>query len=62
MAELPYGHLNLYANAEFTLSDRVHACVAGHGFAEIRKETQLEWLDKVLLAEETSSCERTVSI
>lgn len=26
VADLPYGYLNLYANAEFTLSDRVHAC------------------------------------
>ena len=26
VADLPHGYLNLYANAEFTLSDRVHAC------------------------------------
>ncbi len=26
VADLPYGYLNLYANAAFTLSDRVHAC------------------------------------
>ena len=25
-ADLPYGYLNIYANSEFTLSDRVHAC------------------------------------
>lgn len=97
VADLPYGYLNLYANAEFTLSDRVHACAAtlafGHsamlfaktnrcgllervGAAEIcerpvrldmnllqtEKERQLEWLGKVLLAEETSSGERTESI
>ena len=28
VADLPYGYLNLYANAAFTLSDRVHACAA----------------------------------
>jgi hypothetical protein len=26
VADLPYGYLNLYANAELTLSDRIHAC------------------------------------
>lgn len=26
VADLPYGYLNLYANADLTLSDRVHAC------------------------------------
>jgi len=31
-ADLPYGYLNLYANAEFTLSDRVHACAVTLAF------------------------------
>lgn len=26
VADLPYGYLNLYANSELTLSDRIHAC------------------------------------
>ena len=26
VSDLPFGYLNLYANAEFVLSDRVHAC------------------------------------
>lgn len=97
VADLPYGYLNLYANAEFTLSDRVHACAAtlafGHSamlFAKtdrcgllervgakeicerpvrldmdllkVEKERQLEWLGKVLLAEEASNYERTEHI
>ena len=31
-ADLPYGYLNLYANAVLTLSDRVHACAATLAF------------------------------
>lgn len=31
-ADLPYGYLNLYANAALTLSDRVHACAATLAF------------------------------
>lgn len=31
-ADLPYGYLNLYANAELTLSDRVHACAVTLAF------------------------------
>lgn len=31
-ADLPYGYLNLYANASLTLSDRVHACAATLAF------------------------------
>lgn len=31
-ADLPYGYLNLYANATLTLSDRVHACAATLAF------------------------------
>lgn len=32
VADLPYGYLNLYANAAFTLSDRVHACAVTLAF------------------------------
>lgn len=32
VADLPYGYLNLYANAEMTLSDRVHACAVTLAF------------------------------
>lgn len=32
VADLPYGYLNLYANAALTLSDRVHACAATLAF------------------------------
>ena len=32
VADLPYGYLNLYANAELTLSDRVHACAVTLAF------------------------------
>lgn len=32
VADLPFGYLNLYANAELTLSDRVHACAATLAF------------------------------
>ena len=32
VADIPYGYLNLYANARFTLSDRVHACAVTLAF------------------------------
>ena len=48
-ADLPYGYLNLYANAALTLSDRVHACAVtlayGHSamlFAETNRKGLLE--------------------
>lgn len=31
-ADIPYGYLNLYANAKLTLSDRVHACAVTLAF------------------------------
>ena len=31
-ADLPFGYLNLYANADLTLSDRVHACAVTMAF------------------------------
>lgn len=31
-ADIPYGYLNLYANAELTLSDRIHACAVTLAF------------------------------
>ena len=49
VADLPYGYINLYANAEFTLSDRVHACAVtlafGHSamlFAKTNRHGLLE--------------------
>lgn len=33
-ADLPYGYLNLYANTELTLSDRVHACAVTMAFGK----------------------------
>jgi len=48
-ADLPYGYLNIYANAELTLSDRVHACAVtlayGHAamlFSHTNREGLLE--------------------
>ena len=34
VADLPYGYINLYANAELTLSDRVHACAVTLAFGK----------------------------
>lgn len=34
VADLPYGYLNLYANASLTLSDRVHACAVTLAFGK----------------------------
>lgn len=31
-ADLPYGYLNIYANSELTISDRVHACAVAMAF------------------------------
>lgn len=49
VADLPYGYLNLYANAKLTLSDRVHACAVtlayGHSamlFARTNRHGLLE--------------------
>ena len=51
VADLPYGYLNLYANAEFTLSDRVHACAAtlafGHSAMLFAKTSRNGLLDRV---------------
>lgn len=51
VADLPYGYLNLYANAEFTLSDRVHACAAtlayGHSAMLFAKTNRLGLLGRV---------------
>ena len=50
-ADLPYGYLNLYANAEFTLSDRVHACAAtlafGHSAMLFAKTARCGLLERV---------------
>jgi len=49
VADLPYGYINLYANTELTLSDRVHACAItlafGHSamlFAKTNRNGLLE--------------------
>lgn len=51
VADLPYGYLNLYANAEFTLSDRVHACAVtlafGHSAMLFAKTDRLGLLGRV---------------
>lgn len=51
VADLPYGYLNLYANAEFTLSDRVHACAVtlafGHSAMLFAKTSRHGLLDRV---------------
>lgn len=51
VADLPYGYLNLYANADFTLSDRVHACAAtlafGHSAMLFAKTDRCGLLERV---------------
>lgn len=51
VADLPYGYLNLYANAEFTLSDRIHACAVtlafGHSAMLFAKTDRHGLLDRV---------------
>lgn len=51
VADLPYGYLNLYANAEVTLSDRVHACAAtlafGHSAMLFAKTNRCGLLERV---------------
>jgi hypothetical protein len=51
VADLPYGYLNLYANAEFTLSDRIHACAVtlafGHSAMLFAKTDRYGLLDRV---------------
>lgn len=50
-ADLPYGYLNLYANAELTLSDRVHACAVtlayGHSAMLFSKTNRVGLLERV---------------
>lgn len=50
-ADLPYGYLNLYANAKLTLSDRVHACAVtmafGHSAMLFAKTSRHGLLDRV---------------
>ena len=51
VADLPYGYLNLYANAEFTLSDRVHACAVtlafGHSAMLFAKTARCGLLERI---------------
>ena len=50
-ADLPYGYLNLYANSELTLSDRVHACAVtlafGHSAMLFAKTNRVGLLERV---------------
>lgn len=63
VADLPYGYLNLYANAELTLSDRVHACAVtlafGHSAMLFAKTDRLGLLGRVGADE---VCERPVML
>ncbi|NMA18602.1 MAG: polysaccharide pyruvyl transferase family protein [Clostridiaceae bacterium] len=51
VADIPYGYLNLYANAEFTLSDCIHACAVtlafGHSAMLFAKTNRHGLLDRV---------------
>ena len=51
VADLPYGYLNLYANASFTLSDRIHACAVtlayGHSAMLFAKTDRHGLLERV---------------
>lgn len=50
-ADLPYGYLNIYANSELTLSDRVHACAVtlayGHPAMLFARTNRVGLLDRV---------------
>lgn len=50
-ADLPYGYLNIYANSELTLSDRVHACAVtlayGHSAMLFSKTNRVGLLERV---------------
>lgn len=51
VADLPYGYINLYANTELTLSDRVHACAVtlafGHSAMLFAKTDRCGLLERV---------------
>lgn len=63
VADLPYGYLNLYANAELTLSDRVHACAVALAFGNsamlFSKTNRSELLERVGA---TDICNRPVKL
>lgn len=50
-ADIPYGYINLYANAELTLSDRVHSCAVtlayGHAAMLFIKTNRVGLLERV---------------
>ena len=54
-ADLPYGYLNIYANSELTLSDRVHACAVtmayGHSAMLFAKTNRVGLLERVGVAD-----------
>ena len=62
-ADLPYGYLNLYANSQLTLSDRVHSCAVTLAFGNsamlFSKTDRLGLLGRVGA---TDVCERPVKI
>ncbi|HPT79055.1 MAG TPA: hypothetical protein PK830_08135 [Candidatus Atribacteria bacterium] len=51
VADIPYGYLNLYANSELTLSDRVHACAVtlafGHSAMLFSRTNRVGLLERV---------------
>ena len=50
-ADIPYGYINLYANAQLTLSDRVHACAVtlayGHSAMLFANTNRVGLLERV---------------
>ena len=50
-SDLPYGYLDIYANSELTLSDRVHACAVtmayGHSAMLFAKTNRVGLLERV---------------
>lgn len=50
-ADIPYGYINLYANSQLTLSDRVHSCAVtlayGHSAMLFVKTNRVGLLERV---------------
>ena len=50
-ADVPYGYINLYANSQLTLSDRVHSCAVtlafGHSAMLFVKTNRVGLLERV---------------
>ena len=62
-ADVPYGYLNIYANSELTLSDRIHACAVtlayGHKAMLFVKTNRVGLLERVGA---TDICQRPVGL